>query len=258
MPLPEGTKELENLENDSKINSKCPNGELNCFFENGAITICSLAPCNLSKYETGIHERIIDHYIEKEQWDDAYYYFKKLMDKNTFNCSLIELEKIKLEKPNYEAKDLPPACRLFYLAKEMKEVKGTIKFLERKGKYEELSVEGRKKLMALSYKFISKMNSSIQLLDHIVKDERYKQLKKLKAQERVIEKIEVMGKFNVQYKGQFGTEVDESIKDDEKILFADDPALREDTGVFKKEREQKKKQKEKQKQKEKKEKGAIT
>lgn len=252
------SEEVEDVEMDHDPYEICPNGKLRCFCKiDGEVVICQHSPCNLSKDEIGTHERIIDYYMGIDEWDDAYYYFKSLIDKHVFNCNLTELESLKRENPNYTLKDLPPACRIFYFGRDLKEIKESIEIYDNK-KFEDLGVDGKKVLNASKMMFMNKMNSSLHLLNHIVKDEMYKNLKKEQAQERILTKIEAMGKYGVQYTAQFGKEVDKSNIDDEKILFGDDPELRKDTGIFGKEREQIKKEEMEEKKEEKKRKGAIT
>lgn len=212
----------------------CPNGRLKCICRiEKKILICHYAPCVLSRHELGIHERIIDHYIETEDWDEAYYYFKSLIDKHTFNCSLTELEKLKRENPNYRIIDLPPSCRIFYFGVDLKNLKGKIKVFEHKT-VDELGVEGQKVLNSSKMKFMNKMNSGMQLLNHVVKDERYKLWKKESAQGRVLEKLKAMGENGVHYTARVGTEVDQSLESDERVLFANDPDFQRKSGIFSK------------------------
>ena len=225
----------------------CPHGKLNCCYHDALIlsdekssqlVVCSFAPCEISRFEIGMHEQIIDRYIDNNCYNDAYFYFKKLLDKETFDCNLAELERIKKENPRYSLGDLPPACRVFTISHQLKELKDTIRFLERLGNSNELGEDGRNTLSSSRNKFERKMNSSIQLLNHIIKDERYKEQKVDKAQKRGLEKIEACGKNGVPFSLRVGDEVDKSAAGDENILFADNPEYQKKSGIYEKEQEE--------------------
>lgn len=244
--------EEEFIEEDPYKN--CSNGPLVCYFnddlivkdeEEENIVICKLAPCFLSRNEIGIHEFILDHFMENDSYSKAYYYLQRLLDKHVYACDLQKLEQIKKDKPHFKIEDLPPDCRVHVLCKHLKEDLRWIRYFKKKSIPGNLSADGIDKLNSYKTNFERKIDSILQLLKHLNKAERYDKNRKVEAQERSLKKIETMGKAGFNYTMKAGKEVDIDNEEDESILYADHPRFQEKKGIFAKEQEELEKEKKK-------------
>lgn len=156
---------------EEPIDFKCVQPEKGCFSRKDN-TICVRAPCELMKERFGTHERIKEFYLENDQWDEAYYYFKDLLSISIIDCDLEELEKIKEKKgTDLSSGEYPAGCRVFYISKELNDLRKSLKYFNGK-EYEKLSKDKQDKWDSCKKRFIRKMDSVFELLSHLVKNKR--------------------------------------------------------------------------------------
>lgn len=156
---------------EKKIDFECIQEEKGCFYKNGEGTYerCVKSPCPLNLFDFGTHERIIENYLDNEDWDEAYFYFQNLLPKFSIDCNVTELEKIKKEKENVETKDLPPGCRVFKISEELWEVKRNLKIY--KGK-DNISERGKEIYGDMKNNFKNKLHGNFEILKHLAIDKR--------------------------------------------------------------------------------------
>lgn len=195
----------------------CPYQPLSCFHKNNSnVEICNLAPCEESKFEIAIHERIIKYYIRSEEYEEAYYYLGRLMDKSHFNCKLEELERIKRENPNPDIADLPPACRLFYFKQDLGDLLDSIfPAFEGKDKHN-LGKRGGDSLTKARSEFIQIMNKCILLLDKIIKAERFRQMEEDRHHDKLLDlydtSILAAKKYGIKVNHSMGTALEQGFE----------------------------------------------
>lgn len=150
--------------------------EYSCFKKekNGSLDICKKAPCPLISRDFGIHERILDHYQDNDNFNDPYYYLQDLLSKCKINCDVQQMEKIRQEKKgSLEAADYPPGCRIFYYSLELKDIKRAINYYAGLDS-DKLSEEGKKTFENYKTQFRDIMDKAIEILKHLVLDQYQK------------------------------------------------------------------------------------
>jgi hypothetical protein len=174
---------------EEKTEFECVQPKKGCFIieKNGELIPCPQSPCPLNLEKFGTHERIIENYLEKEDYAGVHYYYKDLLSMSSFNCDLELLEDLRKEKSVLEASDYPAACRVFYFSREMKSLRRDIKYYE-KLPYEELSEEGKENYDHLRNNFREILDSALEVLSHLVID---------KVQERKDNLLEMRYRINV-------------------------------------------------------------
>jgi hypothetical protein len=197
--------------------------------------ICERAPCELTRFHHANNERIIQYYIRKGMFDDAYYFLQRIFGIMHLSCNLEKLEKYDPTDPNYK-KRIPIECRVFILNDELKEKLDEIYELEQKCKKGDVSKTTKDALNNTKTRFRKKMNSIISILKHLAQDRQTEEAEKQEAHRKILEKLLAMAAANAQYTGTFGEEVDESTKEQERRLRNDHPKLKKDMGLFEKER----------------------
>lgn len=158
---------------EKKIEFECIQEGKGCFCKNGdgVYKPCVKSPCPLNLFNFGTHERILENFLDNEEWDEAYYYFQDLLPKFSIDCDVEELEKIKREKSVIETIDLPPGCRVFKISEELWEIKRNLKSF--KGK-DGLSERGQEGYNDEKNKFKNKLHGNFEILKHLALDKKIK------------------------------------------------------------------------------------
>lgn len=156
----------------------CEFGKLECYYkyDNGQVVICPLAPCDLSRTRFGTHERIIDYYLDRGGYNNAYYYFQDLLSISIISCDLDKMDEIREKRANNKKLDpvqYPLGCRVFLFSRQLKESKRIIK---RKNRFDEenMSEAGKNMKNKAIREFEKKIYSSLDILKHLAIDERVK------------------------------------------------------------------------------------
>lgn len=162
----------------------------------GKITVCSWSPCQLNLYEFSMHGRIIENYLDMEEWDDSYYYFDSLLSNLPISCDLEHLK----NNPNANINDLPPGCRVFKESFELKDIKRILK------RYKKLLLEGgeiSQTGMGLyeseKLKFAKKLHGNLERLKHLAKDKQIKTADSNESQEKVKDLIDKAMEAAIKY-----------------------------------------------------------
>ncbi len=135
--------------------------------------ICPKAPCPLNLFKFGQHERILDFYLDADDWDNAYFYYQDLLPLFNIDCSIEQLDQIKAAKTNVETKDLPIGCRIFKFSDELREFRNTLKSYK-KTKKEDISIAGSEIYKSTQVNFRKTLGKSLELLKHASIDKRNK------------------------------------------------------------------------------------
>lgn len=161
------------LELEKKTDFKCLQEEKGCFYSNGDGTKhrCVKSPCPLNLFSFGTHERIIENYLDNEEWDEAYFYFQDLLPQFSIDCDVKELEEMKKTKNEIETKDLPPGCRVFKISEELWEIKRILKIYKDKN---DLSEKGKETYKEEQNKFKNKLHGNFEILKHLAIDKKVK------------------------------------------------------------------------------------
>jgi len=161
------------LELDQKIEFDCVNKEreMDCY-SNGIP--CYKSPCPLNMFDFGLHERIIEDYLKKEDFTNAYYYFQNLMPLFSFDCDINKLEEYKqnrLENP-------PVGCKLFMENAELRSLKNKLETLENPD-----SERGKKERTKHRVQFRKTLMDNFERLKHLAiskREERRQDVLKMK------------------------------------------------------------------------------
>lgn len=156
---------------EKKIEFECIQKGKGCFAKNedGVYKPCVKSPCPLNLFNFGTHERILENFLDNEEWDEAYYYFQDLLPKFSIDCDVEALEKIKKEKDVIETIDLPPGCRVFRISEELWETKRNLKIFKDKKDSSERGLEVYKEE---KNKFKNKLHGNFEILKHLAIDKR--------------------------------------------------------------------------------------
>lgn len=159
------------LELEKKDDFKCIQEEKGCFYLNGdgKRHRCTMSPCSLNLFNFGTHERIIEFYLDQEEWDEAYFYFQDLLPKFSIDCDVKTLEELRKNKEDLETKDLPPGCRVFKISEELWGIKSNLKIYKDKTN---LSEKGYSTYESEKTKFKNKLHSNLEILKHLALDKR--------------------------------------------------------------------------------------
>ncbi len=164
----------------SPIQFKCKVPDHQCWSKDkkGTIKVCSWSPCPLNLYKFSMHGRIIENYLDNEEWDDSYYYFDSLLSRLPISCDLEHLK----NNPNANINDLPPGCRVFKESFELKDIKRILKRYKKLELLEvgEISKTGKGIYESEKLKFAKKLHGNLERLKHLAKD---KQVRKEEAKE---------------------------------------------------------------------------
>ncbi|MFO8020663.1 MAG: hypothetical protein R6U96_18715 [Promethearchaeia archaeon] len=159
---------------------KCPWGKLRCYKKVGKrVYICPRAPCRLSANRFGTHERILDHYIWNEDWDDAYYYLQDLLQPVRFACPVEDMKRIRALRHHgkeIELTDYPQGCRIFIISNKLKSLKrDLVRYKYKYAGYEDDEIGEKTKDAYRSNRseFIDHMDAFMDTLKHLAKDEEY-------------------------------------------------------------------------------------
>lgn len=159
----------------------CPWQPLQCIHRVGnVVKICTKAPCQLSSPRFGMHERIIDYFIDNEDWGRAYYYLQDLLQQLVFSCNvqdMKEIRELRRSGTDIKLKDYSQGCRVFIISNQIKELKRALEEFARKRAMHGKDNLGEKtidKFFIDRGNFIKKIDASIDILKHLFKDEQYK------------------------------------------------------------------------------------
>lgn len=161
------------LQLEREITFTCFQEGLGCLYENGGtdFKVCIKAPCPLNLFKFGTHERILDMYLDDENWDDAYFYFQDLLPQFSIDCDVKELEKIKKKNIIFKTEDLPPGCRVFKLSDELRKIKNNLKIYKNLN-FDEISEKGKNNYTEDKIKFRKKLFANLEILKHLAIDKR--------------------------------------------------------------------------------------
>jgi hypothetical protein len=188
---------------------------------------CVKSPCPLNLTKFGIHERIVEHYLIKQNYADVYYYFKDLLSMSYFNCDIQKLEKIREEKGHLEPIDYPPNCRVFIFSRKLKSLRRDIAYY-RNLPYNELSEEGKENYKRKIKEFQETTDSAMEVLCHLVIDKIQKEKQKEEAHRRDLERMDKLAKYKIPSKVEnFGESFSKNIQEDHKILTGEERAFKE-------------------------------
>jgi len=137
--------------------------KLKCF-DSKSKKICESAPCDLSKSKFGTHERIISHFLKKESWEDAYYYFKDWLHLFKIECDYKVMEVIRAKSDDVELKDYPLGCRVFTILDILKTILTKLEFYENSL---DLSDEGNFNYEEKKGEFVIRINQAVQITGHL-------------------------------------------------------------------------------------------
>jgi hypothetical protein len=171
-------------------NNEC---DMMCFERdtNGTIkNVCALAPCSKMMTKFGKHERIVENYIIKGYYGEAYYYLQDLLSGSYIDCDADAMQKVRVNNPNPRLEDYPPGCRVFKISNIMKEERRIIRKYEQlkiESSKEELSRQGKKELKEAKRNFESHADAILDILKHLVVDERYKSTKREREHNKLLE-----------------------------------------------------------------------
>lgn len=159
------------LQLEKTVDFECIQKEKGCFYPNGdgAKHRCVKSPCPLNLFNFGTHERIIEYYLDHEEWDEAYFYFQDLLPKFSIDCDTKQLEELRKSKDIIETRDLPPGCRVFKINEELWEIKRNLKIYQNKN---DLSETGKGIYNDEKNKFKNKLHSNFEILKHLAIDKR--------------------------------------------------------------------------------------
>ena len=183
----------------TSIQFKCkvPNHQCWSKDKKGNIKVCSWSPCPLNLYKFSMHGRIIENYLDNEEWDDSYYYFDSLLSNLPISCDLEHLK----NNPNTKINDLPPGCRVFKESFELKDIK---RILKRYNKLEllkggEISKTGKSIYESEKLKFAKKLHGNLERLKHLAKDKQVKRDEANESQEKVKDLIDKAMEAAIKY-----------------------------------------------------------
>lgn len=161
------------LELEKKIHFECFQKEVGCFHNNGdgARKPCPKSPCPLNLFKFGTHERILENFLDNEEWDEAYFYFQDLLPQFSIDCDVKQLEDIRKSKTVVNTEDLPPGCRVFKISDELRKIKNDLKIYKDQSK-EEISIKGKKTYNLEKVKFRKKLFANLEILKHLAIDKR--------------------------------------------------------------------------------------
>ena len=182
--------------NDPIFKCKVPNYQCWSKDKKGTIKVCSWSPCALNLYKFSMHGRIIENYLDNEEWDDSYYYFDSLLSNLPISCDLEHLK----DNPNANINDLPPGCRIFKESFELKDIKRILKrykkLLLEDG---EISKTGKSIYESEKLKFAKKLHGNLERLKHLAKDKQVKKLDSNESQEKVKDLIDKAMEAAIKY-----------------------------------------------------------
>lgn len=161
------------LELDKKIDFQCIQKDKGCYYkdEKGNWTPCHESPCPLNLFKFGTHERILENYLDDEEWDNAYFYFQDLLPQFSIDCDVTKLDEIKKSKSVVNTEDLPPGCRVFKISDELRKIKNNLKIYQDQSKGE-ISIKGTKTYDFEKVNFRKKLFSNLEILKHLAIDKR--------------------------------------------------------------------------------------
>jgi len=126
----------------------------------------------------GIHERIVDFYLDNKNWDDTHYYLQDLLSNSFMDCDLALMESIKATKQVLELKDYPPGCRVFVISNLMKKQRRDIKEYEallKTKKADDIIADFTDDTYVKNTRQYNDYAQDIlDILKHLIVDERYK------------------------------------------------------------------------------------
>jgi len=191
-------KEKKKKTKETKVEFICKQDH-RCFNSKDKDPVCSFSPCPLNLKDFGKHQRIIEYYLRKEEWDESFYYFRDLMSRFPIECSIEELDAI-LEKRRESGvhevnkRAVPVGCRLYIEVDELSKLRNII-FSYESIDIAELSTEGVKLFKNSKEKFKGKLLGNLIRLEHLVR-----------SKEEDIRKLEAERKYNIELtKAQMGT-----------------------------------------------------
>jgi len=174
MKQPQPKKIIFDLE--EKTEFECVQTELGCFYkdEDGNRKTCLKSPCPLNLFKFGTHEKILEFYLNNEEWDETYYYFQDLLPQFNIDCDVKQLEEIKKSKTSVSTDDLPPGCRVFKISDELRKIKNNLKIYKNKTpeEMELLSKKGQATYNFEKTRFKRKLFGNLEILKHLAIDKR--------------------------------------------------------------------------------------
>ena len=171
---------------------KCINIQDGCFYKNkkGETKICHLSPCQLNLSKFGKHRRIIAYYLNIEDWESAFSYFDDLTSESDFECDIEKLYEIKNKLKTPEVADLPLGCRIFKIEASLRGDLSLLLNLQKLNQKEPLSSKGKRTYNNIKTRFKRRLNDNLEILKHIVKDDKHKTKKESAHQEKGLEFLE--------------------------------------------------------------------
>lgn len=158
-----------------QLKFECTSNHL-CFDPSKADPICNFSPCILNLDEFGTHQRIIEHFLRYKKWDEAFYYFRNLMNKFPIDCDIEQMNSIiekRMDDPNgHNKKDLPIGCRLYVEIDELSNIKNDNLYYYENLKSDQISREGQKKYDAGIKTFRHGLIGNLLRLEHLVNSKK--------------------------------------------------------------------------------------
>jgi len=174
-----------------QIKFECTQNHI-CFDPSKDNPICAFSPCPLNLDDFGTHQRIIEFYLRLKKWDEAFYYFRNLMNKFPLDCNIDQMNDIlekRLENPNanFDKKALPIGCQLYIEIDELSNLKNDNLYYYESLKEDRISKEGQKKYNSGVKSFKHGLIANLIRLEHLVNSKKEEIRKEKEEREYKIE-----------------------------------------------------------------------
>ena len=162
--------------NQVQVKFECSSNHI-CFDSSKKNPICGFSPCPLNLDDFGTHQRIIEYFLRIKKWDEAFYYFRNLMNKFPLDCNVDQMNDIlekRLENPEvtFDKKSLPIGCQLYIEIDELSNLKNDNLFYYESLREDRISKEGQKKYNSGVKSFNHGLIANLIRLEHLVNSKK--------------------------------------------------------------------------------------
>lgn len=164
-------------EKDKKIKIEFECAQNHRCFSKTDDPVCPFSPCPLNLNDFGRHQQIIEYYLNKEELDDAFYYFRDLMGKFPIDCDVSQLngileERRKTNTQKTNKKAMPVGCQLYIEVDRLTTLKNDVIYKYEEIPREELSRDGLKLYIQAKQQFSKKLRGNLTRLEHLVNSKK--------------------------------------------------------------------------------------